>query len=260
MPDWLPIDPSLSTLVVAWWNADTPHRAREYLLANPPLLDQATDILIEEIRVATGDQEKADLHLQIRADAAAHGVESAYAPLIAQALVDEWMDAADSEIFLTEHRDELLAPEVASSLTQRWDSGDEDAGVVLAILVLTQRGEQAVGFQILDDPASGVALLQPAWRSADAERLSALATLCRRGEPSGEPHQRLATVALAIGRALTGKHADAVQLATSALSAVAGEDERSQLIGAISDALAHQPARQDQLIELLRVLRPEATP
>lgn len=258
VPDWLSIDVSLSTLLVAWWNADAPHRARDYLLANPPLLDPATDVLIKEIRAATGAEEKADLYLHIRADAAAYGVESAYAPVLAQALIDKWLGAADTEAFLTEHRDELLAPEVARALAQPQDADDEVAEILLAVLVLAQRGEQAVAFRILEDPASGIILLQPAWRSADAERLSALATLCRQGELPGEPDRRLATVALAIGQAITERPEGAVQLARSALSYASDDEERNRLLGAISDALAHQPARQNEVIQLLRALRSEA--
>jgi tetratricopeptide (TPR) repeat protein len=255
IPDWLSIDPWLSDLVVAWWNAGAPQRARSYLQANPALLDPATDILLEEIRADGGDGEKADLHLQIRADAAAHGIESAYAPIIAEALIDEWTDAADEESFLAEHRDELLAPEVASILAQRRDSGDADADTRLAVLVLSQRGEPGVAHRILDDPESGIALLKPAWRSADAERLSALATLCLQADMLGDEHRRLATVALAIGQAAAGRLEDASQLAVSALADVTDDEERNQLIGAVSDSLAYQPAHHEELIELLRALR-----
>ncbi|MEU4195778.1 ATP-binding protein [Kribbella sp. NPDC026611] len=259
VPDWLAIDPSLSNLVVAWWNAEPARRSCAYLAANPELLDPATDVLIEELRELVEDDDRAELLLQLRRDAAEYGVETAYAPVLAAEIFDEWLSADDFEQFLADHRNELLAPEVAAVIGGYEGIAQEDLNAVLAVLTLTRRDESVVAFRILDDPEYGLTLLKPAWRSGDPERLVALAGLCFADETLSAEDRRLASVALAMGHAMLGNQAEARELAT-ALLAGASEDERADLIGAVADALAYQATQQDALIDLLRTMRTAGQP
>ncbi|MBL7253060.1 hypothetical protein [Paractinoplanes lichenicola] len=258
IPEWIRIDPALHHLVVAWWNQPTWAQSRTYLLEKPELLAPATDMLLEELRSVGLDDDTVDLHLELRADAAARGVEAAYAPLLSAALVDEWMSADDSEAFLAEHYDELLGPGVAAAVAGRAAAGDPGSKAAEAVLVLTRRADQSVAFRVLEDAEYGVTLLQPAWRSVDVERLAAIATLCLHTSSAADPNGRLATVALAISRAILGDPDEAAELVSSALAEVTDADERGRLIAAVSDALAFQPESQDSLFRLLQATRPAA--
>jgi tetratricopeptide (TPR) repeat protein len=253
VPDWLQVDPLLSYLLVAWWNTSSWAKSRDYLQANLALLAPATDILIEEMRAAGSSEELAAHHLRLRADAAEHGVEAAYAFVLAQDLIAEWARSEDEEAFLVEHYDELLGPDVANVLDQ--DEGAVDSALTLAVLTLARRAEQAVAFQVLGDVAEGIPLLQPAWRSADVERLKALAVLCRwQGEEAPRPDWRTATTALAIAEALQGNTEGSVELAGAVAAEIDDQEERTRLIGAVVDAITHHPERQGELIGLVGAL------
>ncbi|WP_127502348.1 AAA family ATPase [Actinoplanes solisilvae] len=255
MPHWLAIDHSLSHLLVAWWNRSTWAESQSYLRAEPALLDPATDVLLEELRSIGANDDLVDRHLRLRADAAENGVDAAYAPLLSLILVENWMEAPDAELFLTENYDELLGPDVAAVVAERKDTVEVFA-IIDAVLVLTRRAEQSVAFRIMEEPAFGVTLLRAAWRSADVARLAALATLCLNEGTVSDPGGRLATVALAIAHAIGGDAGRAAELGRSALAEVVSSEERDLLMAAVSDALAFQPEGQESLIRLLQALRP----
>ncbi|MGN6872016.1 MAG: caspase family protein [Solirubrobacteraceae bacterium] len=254
IPSWLPISVSLSHAAISWWNTSSWRQSHDYLLANPALLDPATDILLEELRGEFGD-DRVDAHLRLRSDAAAHGVDDAYAPELAELLLDEWLATGLDDGFLTQRYNDLVGSDVAEVLAARVAAGDEIAVVAQAILVLARRGEEIMAYRVATDPAFGVTLLQPAWRSVDVERLGALATLCRAGSEADSPEGPLAAVATAIAEALTGHRDAALADARDAVATVSDEGLRASLLEAVTDALAHHPDQSGILVELLQELR-----
>jgi hypothetical protein len=258
VPDWLELPPTLEPLVVAWWNTLSWRASRDYLLSHPDLLDPATELVIAELRDAGANPDLASRHLELLAGARAHGVERAYAPFLAEILVNEWLGAEDDEEFHTRHHEELLGADVAAVLEARREVGDPVAAAALAVLTLTRRAEQAVAFKILHEPEFGLTLLPSALRASDLERLDALATLCRHVHEADSREHRLATVALAVARALGGRGAEAAALAADAVAGIADEQERERVVGVVTEALHHQHEGQEELLPLLRALRPRS--
>lgn len=259
LPDWLLIPEWLDLVVVAWWNAPTWRRARDYLESTPTLLDPMTVVVLEEVRNEHNNG-LVDLHLQILETAIEEGIDAAYGPIFADELVDEWIDADLEEAFLAEHRDELLGDHVAAALADRAADGDVSAIVAQALLVLSRRGEESVAHSVLDGQTSlGIALLETAWRSADAERLGALAVLCQARMDDNDPMLALVTVARAIAEALLGRRDVALEFAAEAATA-ADEESRQMLVNAVLDALSRNADQPDGLLAIVRVLRGEPGP
>jgi hypothetical protein len=252
--DWMTIPLETELTVLAWWNTPTWRQSRDYLLGHPEILTPVTDTILEELR---GKVEAALLerHLELRADAEAHGVEHAYAPVLADLLLDEWFEAGLDDDFLAQHHMDLLSPEVADAAAARAAEGEHRATVANAILVLARRGEDRVAYRVRNDPAFGVTLLEPAWRSVDFERLAAVATLCRDAASPEDEKGRLATVAQAIAMALTGGRDAALDMVGQLAEAELGPSELAPLSAAVSDALTYHPEHHEALIALLQALR-----
>lgn len=258
LPAWLVIDPILDHLAVAWWNQFDTKKSQGYLAAHPALLDPATDVVIEEFRKPDGsNSEYVDWLLTIRAEASAHGVEAAYAPARALDLLDKWSMADNQEAFLAEHYDELLSQDVHTAFENASEDGDQDATVALCILVLARRAEQSVAFHILEDPSYAIPLLQPAWRSSDAERLRALAALClvsnEDEDTLSEPDKALARIATAIAHVLADDIDEAVRISTELAAEPGGPATREAVLGALADALARHTDHGPDFLRLLRL-------
>ncbi|MFD4676127.1 hypothetical protein ACFWNN_40825 [Lentzea sp. NPDC058450] len=259
LPPWLLIDPILDHLLIAWWNQFDLTRSEAYLAAHPELLDPAVDVLLDEFRGSDdSNSEYVDVLMAFRADAAERGVEVAYAPARARALLDRWFAAENPEGFLAEHHDELLSQDVHAVLDSASGDGDLAAIEALCVLVLATRAEQAVAFQIKQDPAHAVALLQPAWRSSDAERLQALAVLClvsnEDKETLPEHDEGLAYVATAIAQVLLGDVDEAVSITTDLAAGLTEPATREAALGALADALARHTDRGPDFLRLLQLL------
>jgi tetratricopeptide (TPR) repeat protein len=254
VPDWMTVSPDLELSALAWWNPATWQQSLEYLAGHPDLLDPATDIILEELRSLEQEPGQVDQHLRLRADAAVHGPERAYARIISELLLDDWFESGLGPDFLTRHDTALLGPDVAEDVARRVAEGDTDAELAQAVLLLAGRGEERVAYRVYDEPSFGTTLLEPAWRSVDFDRLAAIARLCRQGVSLGSSYARLANVALAIAEAARGRRDEALALVREALEAAPGEAERAPLSAAAADALAHHPEHEEVLAELLREL------
>jgi tetratricopeptide (TPR) repeat protein len=251
VPPWLRLPSGHEDLVIAWWNTPNWELSRKYLEAHPALLGSETEIVLEELRLEAQNPATVDLHGKLLAQARVQGVEAAYAPLLAEVTAREWMSSEDPQAHLTQHP-ELLRPEVAAWLRERAAEGEEAASAFGAVLLLAQRGETALAFQAAADAGSVLPHLRSAWRSRDAARLSALATIVRltADDPAAK---RTATAAAAISRVLEKNENGLPALLEKALDGAA-EADRQEMAEVIADAIAHHPADAADLARLIPML------
>ena len=260
LPAWLTVNPSLEDLLVAWWNAPTWRQSRDYLAANPVLLDPGTDVLIDEFRLAGIDEDLASKHLGLLSEARTNGVEQAYAPVLAQLALQEWRLQDFSSEHLTAHVDDLLSPGTQAFIDARSTDGDMATLMLGSILTLARRGEQAVAYRAARENAFGISLLQTAIKAADAERAAALAIICLNHDDLTAADRAFATTALAIASALRGRPAEALTRAQEVAALEIEPTERTRLVEMVAEAIGRQPAQRDTLLSVLGTLSVPSRP
>jgi hypothetical protein len=235
LPGWLTLDLNLVAPVILWINAKSLEASKNYLESHPELLAPAADPVLEEIRTAETDGSYVELHMQILAKARESGIAAAYAPRMASDAIERWVNSQDPIEYLSENPD-FLTPDVVNFVNERASENNTFAALA-GVLELTRRGELDVAARIDKDPESCFEFLRSAWRSKDITRLIALANIIRVG--ADEPATfRKATVALAIGRILSGRESEAAPLIEQAKQDASSE-ERQQLVAIVNDALAN---------------------
>ena len=250
-PAWLQLDLKLIQVVISWVRSGSLTLSRDYLEAHPVLLNPAADLILEELRLASPDKSVVDPFLEILSKAREMGAKAAYAPLLVEASVKDWVNSDDLGEYFKEHP-ELLSPDVTAFVSDRAEKGDEVCVVLAAILELAKRGEQEIAFKAADNPSASLELLRPAWRSQDVTRLAALAGIVR-GCSQDSAVIRKSTVALAIARVLEKRDAAAEAFMAEAGKEATDED-REQLIGMIGDAIPHHPSSAGVLAKLIQML------
>lgn len=249
LPQWMDHDGDAEWLVVGWWNTPGWPASRDYLLLHPDLLDPRVAGIVEEIGLDPSLRDAAALHLQLLADARAHGVEQAYAPLLLNLEVGQWLGHDDPRGHLAA-RPRLRRPEVGQWLHDH-AVDDRDAAAFLSVWELLQRGEEPLAFALLADPQAGAELLPVAWRASDMPRLRALARLLwTRADPPLRQHAALAwAMAEAVEPAGSGLPDWPAELAGLAAQ------ERQALVLQVTDAIAHHPAAAPALAALIAPLQ-----
>jgi hypothetical protein len=251
LPAWLQIDLANVATILMWCFAGTRANARNHMESHPVLLEPSTEIILEELHLAGVEGDVVNLLQKILADARAFGVTAVYAPWIAQEEVEEWADSEDSLTYLEEHPD-LQSPEIASYVSNQIAQHD-GFRVLEAVLVLAQRGELHIARKIDDDPALGFDYLRAAWRSTDATRLGALASVVWAASESGSTISRQALAVMAVAKILDRNQAEAKHLIALAADSVTAE-QREEIFSIIGDAIAHHPAFGAPLAGLFRLL------
>ena len=252
LPEWLRLDLSLYLRVIAWWNTPTWALSRDYLQAHPELLAPDTDLVLQELRQEGKRTDLVGRHAALIASARAQGVEAAYETLLAEVSAEEWRKADDLREYLAEHPD-LLRPQIMAVLRRDADGGDSAAGAFAAILELAQRGEEALAFEAVEQPASMFGRIQAAWRTADTARLAALAAIVFWQTEEDPPTRHRAAAALAIARSVEQRTADVDRMVAAALEGASAEERRT-FVEDVTDAIGHQPASAVVLARLIPML------
>ncbi len=251
IPGWLLLDPAHEWLVIAWWNTRDWRLSRDYLKTHPALLNENTNIVLDEFGLEGSDEAQLDIHRQLLNDTRKLGADAAYAPWLTRAEVIEWMRSGDPEQHLADHG-ELLRPEITALLKEQTEKGDGDSVVFAAILELARRGESQLAFQAMKDPSATLDHLQAAWRSSDISRLAAIAAIMR--ECADEPElKRTAAAALAIARVLEGRGKEIDVLMTAALDGSTASD-RDKLLAIVAEAITHHPTSAAELARLISTI------
>lgn len=249
IPGWLELNPAHEWLVIAWWNTPNWRLSRDYLASHPALLGAETEIVLEELELDGSRQNLLDLHRQLLKETREVGATAAYAPLLADLDVREWLASKDLEQHLAEHG-ELLRPEIAALLRERAGAGDASSAILVSILDLVQRGESELAFQADKEPSKILEHLQAAWRSKDIARLACLATILQ-GCAEDAQVKRTATMALAIARTLERVAEEPARLLAAALEG-SSEVDRQKLSAMVGDAIQHHPDRAADLAWLIQ--------
>jgi tetratricopeptide (TPR) repeat protein len=251
VPAWLQVDGTLEWAAIGWWNVPTWALSRDYLAAHPVLLDPRTDLLLEEFGFGREDRSLVDRHLQLLAAAREHGVEAAYAPLLLDIEIGDWLRSDEPDEHLAQHP-ELLRAEVLTRLREGVIRGELSL-IFAAIAELAQRGEADFAFSAATEPATMGDELRAACRSSDVSRLHALATIVVNVEGAEGPVQRQAALALAIAKVvLPGEQplSDALR----GLIASAEPAEHGALTAMVTDSIAQHPAAAPALVALLPLI------
>ena len=251
IPRWLQLNPADQWMVIAWLNTPNWRLSRDYLKSHPALLDVGTDILLDEFGLDGSKEELLNLHRQLLNDARMLGADAAYARLIAELEVKEWIDSEDTEQHLAEHV-ELLRPEITAVLREGAGTGNALYGVLAAVLELAQRGESRLAFQVMEVEGSILDYLQAAWRSKDITRLASLAMIVQ-GCTTDASVRRTATVALAIARVLEHAGEEPETLTAAALDG-STESDRQKLLAIVGDAIEHHPTSASELARLIHTI------
>ncbi len=248
LPAWLHHDGGLEWVVIGWWNTPTWPASRDYLQAHPELLQPSAADILQEMGLDPSRHEAASRHLQLLADAQAQGFEQAYAPVLLQIEMQQWLEHGDPQGHLAA-KPALRRAEVGQWLREQ-PAAEREASAFLSVWELVQRGEDAVAFELLADPAAGVELLTAAWRANDVPRLAALARLVW-ARTEGAPRRR-AALAWAVADAL--EPSAAAQPAWAEELAGLSPAERPELMAVVTDAMAHHPAAAGALAGLVILL------
>ena len=246
IPAWLILTTAQESRIIAWCNAPNLQSSRDYLLAHPELLRPETNVVIDEMELEGAATKKFALQRDILATASTKGIEAAYAPYLASADLEAWIDSKDAEQYLEEHP-ELMRPEIADLLGEKAQGGELFAEALAAILELAKRGERKLACQGLTEPDSLVLHFRPALESGDVKRLAALAAIVRGNTDSGTV-RRHAAVMLAIARVLDGQSSDEPMQA--ALEGCAAEDREAFAV-MVGEAIAKFPRSGTDLARLL---------
>ncbi|MDY0743312.1 AAA family ATPase [Paucibacter sp. R3-3] len=251
LPDWLLVPEAVEWAVIGWWNVPTWVLSREYLRTHPLLLDPLADIVLEEFADSPERREVIDLHLRLLADARRDGVDAAYAPMMLNIEVSEWLRSEAPQEYLARHP-ELQRPEVQEKLRAYSAEGDARATAFAAILELTRRGEQDLAFQALQKPDTMSGRLRAAWRDTDAPRLEALATIV--GLASGDETDALqAALAVMVAQVLQQREPVMMPALRERLP-VQDDAMRAGLTELVNDAIEHHRSAEAQLSALLALL------
>jgi len=251
LPDWLLVPIEVEWAVIGWWNVPTWPLSREYLQAHPVLLDPRADILLEEFADTPDRREMIDLHLQLLAAARRDGVDAAYAPMMLNIEVSEWLGSDTPQEHLARHP-ELQRAEVQEKLQANSAEGNARATAFAAILELTRRGEQDLAFQALQKPDTMSGRLRAAWRDTDAPRLEALATIVSLASED-EADALQAALAVLVAQALQQREPAAPPELRERLQAQEGA-QRDALTEVVNDAIEHHRAAEPALSSLLALL------
>jgi hypothetical protein len=181
-PPWLRLAEAHLALVWQWLTAE-PVEAERQLLAEhaSDLLAEETDIALDEIALGQSNPSAIEPFRDLIRRARQVGVEEAYRPRIAQALLSKWMDAdlEGKRALLAERGEALLGADVAEALQALREAYPEEPALSVheALLALTRQGHAELAFQSLSDPEHAPALLDDLARSKDIAALDPLTTL-----------------------------------------------------------------------------------
>jgi tetratricopeptide (TPR) repeat protein len=248
IPPWLKLDRARERLLIAWWNAQNCKLSRDYLKSHPALLDADTNNVLEEMGLEESKKDLVNLRRALLDDCRELGVDAAYAPLLADLEIGQWMQSKDPARYLAEHA-ELLRPEITTILRDQATKGYAGRALVVSILDLAHRGESELAFQATREPVLMHAQLRAAWRSTDITRLASLATIVQ-GCTEDAWTKRVSTLVLAIARTL--EHTDERPDSSIALALEgSSESDRKELAAIIGDAIQYHPASAFELARLI---------
>jgi tetratricopeptide (TPR) repeat protein len=250
-PDWLLVPVAVEWAVIGWLNVPTWPLSHEYLQAHPVLLVPQADIVLEEFADPPDRREMIDQHLQLLAAARRDGVDAAYAPMMLEIEVGEWLRSDAPQEHLARHP-ELQRPEVQEKLQAYSAEGEARATVFAAILELTRRGEQDLAFQALQKPDTMGGRLRAAWRGTDAPRLEALATIVSLASDD-EAVALQSELAVLVAQVLQQREPE-VMLALRERLQAQYEAQRAALAEVVNDAIEHHRSAESALSTLLTLL------
>ena len=245
IPRWLKLDLGHEWLVIAWWNTQDWKLSRDYLKSHPALLT-----VLDEFALAGANDDVVNGHRALLNDSREIGVDAAFAPLLEDLEIRQWMQSEDLERYLAEHP-ELLRPEIATTLRKR-AKGDVASAVFASILDLAHRGESELAFQAAEESGSMHDQLRAAWRAADISRLASLATIVQACTEDGWT-RRVSTLALAIARTLEHSDEPPESLIAPALEG-SSESDRKELVAIVGDAIQHRPALASEFVRLISAI------
>jgi tetratricopeptide (TPR) repeat protein len=247
LPAWLKLDLNLIAPVILWLNAKWPEASKNYLEAHPELLSPATDAILEEICSGESDGSYADVHIQLLAKAREVGVAAAYAPVLASAAVERWVNSKDPIEYLNENPG-FLTPDVVAFVSERANENPTFAALA-GVLELAKRGEIDVAAKVGNNPDNSLDFLRSAWRAKDITRLIALANIVRLATDNPSVFRK-ATTALAVAKVLDGQDSEAAPLIEQAKQDATPED-RQQLVAIVNDAITNHLASAAPLASLI---------
>ncbi|MEL7512056.1 MAG: hypothetical protein AAGM27_07900, partial [Cyanobacteria bacterium J06554_3] len=234
--------------------------SKQYLSEHPELLDESSDVLVEEFLLHSKNESLAKRHQTLLVQARSVGIEAANAPLIADIEINDWIKSSNFKDHLIQHP-ELLEASTGAALQKRAQSGDLEAMACAGIVDLVNRGERQIAFLCVDDAPAALKFLQVAWRSNDALRLAALSgAILGFAEPQSMPHRQgligRAIAGILLGQAQKSEPAEQLntelieKLLTLALKDIE-PDERQSLIMVVTEAIAAHPEYAVALAELI---------
>jgi tetratricopeptide (TPR) repeat protein len=182
-PSWLTIPHGLVEVVASWCACESWAASRAFLNVHPEIASDAGQAAVVEILDANADNTHVQRVRYLLSQIRSIGPSDAYAPLLAEELLEAWLNRpswVDSAAFLRDHPD-LLDPPCLAAMADRAKRMPLDGSTVAhhAILDLARAGDAERGFAYLqtDDPALRQALRMDSLN--DAPVLSAFSSLVR---------------------------------------------------------------------------------
>ena len=236
-PTWLHIDPDLYTTAQSWITTPTFHKEHEHLTQHPELLAPGADLAVEEALRSVNDEE-AKRYQDLRAAARADGIDSAYQPIFAAIVADDFIEADPAEQrSMLEHDNAQLLSDAARDAVRNVASSDTDQATAAvradSLLSLAAFGESDRVFETIENPARLPELLQELAERAATTALGPAAVVA-------------STIATTRAEAATAWFYYALHLATI------GEDDRARQF--IQDAADLDPTSVNTWITRLATL------
>lgn len=244
LPHWLRLTPSHMALVVTWCERPTWLLSKSFLVANPALLDAATDIALDELQISGAPEHIVSDHRAVLASARGGAIDEAYALLLPRDAVYRWTQSSDPIAHVGEHP-ELASDDTVLGWVHELSHGDARFGGFAAVLQFAKRGELHVAARLKRDVDFADVALRTAWRAPDHTRLDELVRLLRTFA-SGPELMRLADVGAVIAHACAGQEESALDSARR-LAAACPLDARAPLYAALGDAMQYHPEAAELL-------------
>ncbi len=245
LPAWLQIGQDVVEVVVRWLDTPSWSASRTHLEEHTETLLAYGDLVLAEIELL-GDRRVAH-HQRLLAAVRETGIDGAFAPLLPQDDVTEWLridDREAAERYLHDHADALTTKEAAMML------GHLEQPERLALVILAGAGRTADGYAMLRNPERIPGELERACAEGRADVLLATAQLATLLARSAD-ERALGGVFAVIAMILDGDEERAWERCAQV---DLGGVDRNPLIRAVSDAISHHVSFAPALAEVIRRL------
>ncbi|MCU1503879.1 MAG: hypothetical protein JWM12_3233, partial [Ilumatobacteraceae bacterium] len=253
-PAWLDFDLEQYNLVIGWFNTNSWLESREFLRANPQLLEPVSREMLDELGLddePDDDEESMEaIHRALLVDAQAIGIDDAFAALIGYNAIQEWDADGYSPEAYDRLRDDLRHPRALDRFTT--PEARVLAASLRAAFELIDRGEVTLAVDALreDFRQDWARVLDVARSATDVQRFAALVTLAATAADDVFEAASI-TSARVVAAVLTG----AVEEADAIVAELGSAAERSAVEDALLDAMRTHRDRTTQLATMLDHLR-----